>query len=391
MEKILYIECLSGISGDMTVGALLDLGVDADYLRQSLKKLPIEGYTIEAKKKTKEGISGTDFNVILEDHDAQGHVHRNLHHITDLINNSQLQHEVKELSLQIFSRIAKAEAKVHNKSIEDVHFHEVGAIDSIVDIVGTAICIHALEVDVVFGSPLHLGTGFVNCRHGSIPVPVPATVEIIKGTPVYSKGIESELVTPTGAAIYMELVEDCCSLPIMKVQRVGYGFGTKTLPIKNMLRVYIGHREAPRDVYLLETNVDDMNPEICGYLMDELLRIGVYDVFYTPIYMKKNRPGIKISVMCPAHMQKEVESFIFTETTTLGIRRSLVDRSVLQRESKGITTKYGLSEVKIASLNGKALHYSPEYETCKDLAKAMDVPLREVYEETMLTYRESLL
>lgn len=243
MTKILYFDCLSGISGDMTIGALLDLGIDKELFLEELKKIDMKGYELEIKKEQKNGITGTDFNVILNHHH---HEHRNLNDIEEIINNSQLKASVKDLSRRIFRLVAEAEAKIHNKSIEEVHFHEVGAIDSIVDIIGAAICIDLLEVDEIYSSPLHLGTGFVNCAHGNIPVPAPATLEILKDVSVYSQGVRSELVTPTGAAIIKTLAKEFKSLPEMSVERIGYGLGKKDLEITNVLRVMLGKKKVKK-------------------------------------------------------------------------------------------------------------------------------------------------
>ena len=259
MEKrILYFDCLSGISGDMTIAALLDLGINQDEFLQELKKINIDGYRIEVKKSQKNGISGIDFKVILDSHDdihdhnhshqhhhshGHSHVHRNLHDIGHIIDNSKINNKVKEMSKTIFGYVAASEAKIHNKPIEEVHFHEVGAIDSIIDIIGTAICIDKLNVDEIYASYLHLGTGFVNCAHGRIPVPAPATLDILKGIPVYSTGIRSELVTPTGAAIIKSLAKDFVPIPEMSVEQIGYGLGKKDLEITNVLMVLLGKKK----------------------------------------------------------------------------------------------------------------------------------------------------
>jgi len=259
-ERILYFDCLSGISGDMTIGALLDLGIDKDEFLNELKKIKIEGYSIKIEKGEKSGITGTDFTVILEDeghhhhdhehnHDNHHHhgEHRNLYDIEKIIDDSDLNDEVKDMSKNIFQHVAKAEAKIHGKTIEDVHFHEVGAVDSIVDIIGTAICIDMLKVDKIYSSPLHIGTGHVKCAHGVIPVPAPATLEILRGIDVYSTGVRSELVTPTGAAIIKALAKDIIPTPAMEIEGIGYGIGKKDLEITNILRVMIGKKKLKRN------------------------------------------------------------------------------------------------------------------------------------------------
>nr|WP_279230316.1 nickel pincer cofactor biosynthesis protein LarC [Thermohalobacter berrensis] len=242
-ERFLYFDCLSGISGDMTIGALLDLGVNKEEFIKELNKLNLDGYEIQIKKGKKNGITGTDFKVIIKNDEESNHVHRNLHDINNIIDNSQLNENVKKLSKEIFKIVANAEAKIHDKEIDNIHFHEVGAVDSIVDIVGTAICIDKLNIDKVYASPLHIGTGFVNCAHGNIPVPAPATLEILKDIPVYSKGIKSELVTPTGAAIVKALSEKFIPIPDMTLDEIGYGLGKKDLEIANVLRVIIGKKK----------------------------------------------------------------------------------------------------------------------------------------------------
>lgn len=251
-EKILYFDCLAGISGDMTVGALLDLGVEFDYLKNELSKLNIDGYNLESFKTQKNGITGTKFNVLLEHHhhhhdghnhgEHHHHEHRNLSDIESIIDNSSLNDNIKELSKEMFLEVAKAEAKVHDKELNEIHFHEVGAIDSIIDIVGVAICIDKLAVETIYFSKIHLGTGFVHCAHGNIPVPAPATVEILKGVPVYSTGVNSELTTPTGACIVKTLSKGYSSLPEIEIEKIAYGLGTKDLPITNLLRVYLGKK-----------------------------------------------------------------------------------------------------------------------------------------------------
>jgi hypothetical protein len=252
MSRILYFDCLSGISGDMIIGALLDLGIDQNLFLEELSKIDVAGYELKIKKGQKNGITGTDFDVIIKDHHhshehnykgKHHHEHRSLNDIEEIIDNSRLKDNIKDLSKRIFRLVAEAEAKIHNKSIAEVHFHEVGAIDSIVDIIGAAICINLLEVDEIYSSPLHLGTGFVKCAHGNIPVPAPATLEILEGVPVYSKGVESELVTPTGAAIIKTLAKEFKALPEVSIEKVGYGLGKKELEITNLLRVVLGKKK----------------------------------------------------------------------------------------------------------------------------------------------------
>ncbi|WP_129599010.1 nickel pincer cofactor biosynthesis protein LarC [Anaerophilus nitritogenes] len=399
MEKILYFDCLSGISGDMSIAALLDLGIDQKDFLNELNKLNIEGYTIQIKKNQKNGITGTDFYVVLHnEHDhshhdkhdhkhhhkdhthAHDHEHRNLYDIEKIIDESSLNENVKNLSKKIFTHVANAEAKVHGKSIDQVHFHEVGAIDSIVDIVGVAICIDLLDIDHIYASPLHVGTGFVKCAHGTIPVPAPATLEILKDIPIYSQGIQSELVTPTGAAIIKSLAKDFIPLPSMAIENIGYGLGKKDLPISNLLRVYIGKKKSDESLLVLETNIDDMNPEIYSYLMPTLFEHGALDVYFTNIIMKKNRPAIKLTILCTKEKEAILENILFRETTTLGIRKYQVTRNTLSRKIIKFMSSFGDISLKVAYKDEKILKYSPEYEECKQIAQKYNIPLQKVYE-----------
>ncbi|TYB30766.1 MAG: nickel pincer cofactor biosynthesis protein LarC [Candidatus Mcinerneyibacterium aminivorans] len=418
MDNILYFDCISGISGDMTIGALLDLGIDKDYLIKELSKLNIDGYKLKVEKNKKNGITGTDFKVILEhkythdehnhseehnhnhghsheseknhdnkhsnnhshNHDHHNdHEHRNLNDITNLIKSSTLNKNVKNLSLKMFQYVAEAEAKVHDTDISEIHFHEVGALDSIIDIVGTAILIDKLNPDKIYFSQLHVGTGFVECAHGTIPVPAPATVEILKGIPVYSSGIRSELVTPTGAAIAKTLADDFISLPQMEIDEIGYGIAKKDLEITNVLRVIKGKKKH-KNLIMLETNIDDMNPEIYSYLYDKLFEAGALDVYLTNIMMKKNRPAVKINVLTTSNKIEDIEDILYEETTTLGIRKYNIERTTLKREIKKIDTEYGKIKIKIAYRDGKILKYAPEYEDCKRIAENEGVPIKEVYD-----------
>ncbi|MCP4694479.1 MAG: nickel pincer cofactor biosynthesis protein LarC [Desulfobacterales bacterium] len=388
MGKILYFDCLSGISGDMTLGALLDLGLDPKVFLDDLAKIDLKGYRVDIKRKSVQGISGTDVDVVLEDQDHgkdHHHFHRNLNDIERIIDGSDIPSEAKDLSKTIFDRIARAEAKIHDKPMTEVHFHEVGAIDSIVDIVGTALCIARLGVDKIYASPLHLGTGFVECAHGTLPVPAPATVEILKGVPVYSTGVRGELVTPTGAAIIRSLAEDFVPLPPMTIQKTGYGAGKKDYGIANLLRVLQGTEETAHgarvhQLLMLETNMDDMNPETYSYLVPLLLDKGALDVFLTSIIMKKGRPGTKLSLLCRPEDYREFEDILFTETTTLGVRKSTVDRNCLDRKIVAVETQFGPVKVKAAFRDGKLLKVAPEYEECKRIALKKMLPLKQVYD-----------
>lgn len=383
--KALYFDCQSGISGNMTLGALLEITKDENYLRQELDKLHVDGYYITINKTVKNGISGTYVDVILENHehyhDHHHHEHRNLHDINHIIDQSELDEKVKDLAKRIFLRVAKAESKVHQKSLDEIHFHEVGAIDSIVDIVGCAILIQQINPDVIYSSVVHDGYGYVECAHGTIPVPVPATSEIFTDPKVKMKqvDIEGEMVTPTGAAIISELAESFGTMPTMNVSQIGWGCGTKDFKIPNVLKVSLGEIEAQNeDVIVLECNIDDISGEVLGYTMERLFEHGALDVFYTPIYMKKNRPAYRLSVILKENDLKEIQDVIFKETSTIGVRYRHESRTILKRELSTIETPYGLLKVKKV-YNDHHEYIYPEYESAKQLAKDHHLALKDIY------------
>ena len=409
--KTLYFDCSSGISGNMTLAALTEIIGDENYLVEELKKLHIDGYTIDISKKIKNGITGTHVDVILEhqhehshvheehehehdhhhEHDNENHhthegehhhhEHRNLHDVCEIIDNSDIDEESKELAKRIFMRVAKAESKVHNKPLDEVHFHEVGAIDSIVDIVGTAILINKIHPDKIISSVVNDGHGFIECAHGTMAVPVPATSEIFANSDVEFRqiDIDTELVTPTGAAIIAELSSEFTTLPAMKIKKIGWGAGTKDLKIPNVLKVYYGDmQEQNQKIAVMETNIDDCSGEILGYTEELLFENGALDVFYTPIFMKKNRPAYRLTVVCKEPDIQKLQNIIFRETTTIGIRYRYEYRTELEREQILIDTKYGALKAKKVVNNGETYIY-PEYESVKELAKKNDIPLKEVY------------
>lgn len=393
--KILYFDCSSGISGNMTLGALLEIVGDENYLLEELKKLNIDGYKVDISKKVKNGITGTYVDVILDninnnshesdksDERLYHHEHRNLEDINKIIDKSLLDENVKDLSKRIFLRVAKAESKVHGKSIEEIHFHEVGAIDSIIDIVGTAILINKINPDKVISSIVNDGYGFIECMHGKIPVPVPATSEIFNNSKVKCRqiDIDTELVTPTGAAIIAELSKEFILLPTMKIEKIGWGAGLKDLNVPNVLKVYYGEIENfSEDFIVMETNIDDCSGEILGYTEELLFNNGALDVFFTPIYMKKNRPAYKLTVLCRRNKIKKLQNIIFRETTTIGIRYRVEERIELERECIEIDTKYGKLKAKKAKNNGEEYIY-PEYESIKEVALKNDVPVKKIYKE----------
>jgi hypothetical protein len=383
----LYFDCFAGISGDMTLGALLDLGVPLAYLKEELKKLNLTGYQISVAKTRRRGIAGKRVLIKVDPHD---HSHRSFRTIEALIRKSSLNAQVKELGSAIFQRLARAEAHVHQSKIADVHFHEVGAIDSIVDIVGSAICTDYLEVKTFFCSALPLGSGFVTCEHGTFPVPAPATLQLLKGVPVYAATPTGELVTPTGAAIVTTLVKAFGAPPPMTISGIGYGAGSRDIPaIPNLLRVMLGEShsvQADEQVWVLEANIDDMNPEWAGFLMERLFAAGALDVIFIPAQMKKNRPGLLLQVICAEQQQPALLQIIFQESTTAGVRYHRTGRAVLQRSESTLKTRFGNLKVKVFGSGVNAV-VAPEFEECKRIALQKGVPLKAVYAEVIAAGR----
>jgi uncharacterized protein (TIGR00299 family) protein len=379
--KIAYFDCFSGASGDMILGSLIDAGLSPRRLREELKKLRIPMVHLRAKKILKGGISGTQ--VIVEGK-SEKRSHRNLKEILRIIERSSVETEVKETSKEIFKRIASAEAKIHQTPMEEVHFHELGGLDSIVDIVGSVWGIQQLGIEKIYVSKVNVGAGFVKCEHGILPVPAPATLSLMEGKPIYSSGVERELLTPTGAAILTTLGSEFGSMPLMKVDRIGYGAGRDNLPHPNLLRLIIGTTESTSEkerVAVIETNIDDMNPQFYDYVMEKLFAMEVLEVFITPILMKKNRPGHLLTVICSSEKLPFVTKFLLRETTTLGLRWHEEERAKTDREILTLQTKYGKIRFKLARWEGKVVNLSPEYEDCKRLALEKRVPLKEVFEE----------
>ena len=415
-EKILYFDCSAGISGDMTLGALIDLGADKNAFLTELEKLHLEGYEIAFETTQRNAITATHVNVILtgqeqahdhthihehihdhghtHEHDHEhhshdherGHFHRSFRDIRQMIQNSELSKEVKDLSLRIFTRVARAEAKVHHKDMEEVQFHEVGAVDSIVDIVGSAILITMLKPDRICASVVQDGHGFVHCQHGMLSVPVPAVCEIFAESDALIRQIDvdTELVTPTGAAIISELADSFGTMPVMTIDKMGWGAGTKILKIPNLLKVTLGYQETASDGYteqdeimVLETNLDDCTGEMLGAAMEILMENGALDAFYTPIFMKKNRPAWCLTVLARPEDTEKMERLIFLHTTTIGIRRHLDQRKILKREKAVVPTAYGELQVKRVALEDGYRDY-PEYESAKKLAVETGKPLWEI-------------
>lgn len=383
--KIISYDCFSGISGDMNLGAMIDLGIDKSYLINELHKLNLKGWELIVQKDQRHGITGTKVTVKQTRHE---HAHRYLSDIEKIINDSSLDDKTKELSRKIFMKIATAEASVHGISIEKVHFHEVGAVDSIVDVVGAAICFNALKVDGVHVSPVELGSGFVNCDHGKLPVPAPATAEIIKDIPVKKGGVDFEATTPTGAAILAALGTDFSADRPLKIEKTAYGVGQKDHPdVPNLLRVFLGETiagsESGHDALHLECNIDDMNPEFVEYISDRLFKAGASDVFFSNIIMKKGRPGIVLNVICETELADSVKTIIFTESTSLGIRTFPFRKDTLVRKFETIQTIYGDVTVKRSFYKEKEVSCKPEYEECKKIATEKGIPVKEVYNNIM--------
>lgn len=389
--KIAYFDCFSGISGDMALGALVDLGVDSELLQSELAKLKLDGYKLNFTRIKKHGITGTKAKVELHHHEHSDHHHgRHLSDILKLISDSELSDDVKASSSLIFKRLGEAEAKVHDVDIEEVHFHEVGAVDSIVDIVGSVIGISILGIEKIYSSPLPLGQGFVRSSHGVIPVPAPATVELLRGIPNKQTEIQGELVTPTGAAIISTLAVKFGSMPKMVIDKIGYGAGTKDLTEQpNLLRVILGTTEGSYEsdtINVIETNIDDMSSQIYDLLIDKLLAMGALDVFLTPIVMKKSRPAVKLTVLIDSTYLQEACACIFAETTTMGVRIYEVDRKKLSREMVEVETEYGKVSVKLGKVGDEVLKILPEYEDCKRLSEKHNVPIMKIHQAVLKAF-----
>ncbi len=389
--QIAYFDCFSGISGDMILGALIDAGLDLHQLNEELKKLKMGGYTLNAKKTTRRGIAGTRFSV-----DADNdHVERHLKDIEKILDHSDLGEDIKDRSKAIFRELADVEAMIHNKNPGEVHFHEIGGLDSIIDIVGSLLGLKLLGIETVYASRIPVGTGFVECDHGTLPLPAPAALELLKGIPIYASGIEMELVTPTGIVILKHVAKSFGVIPEMRIHQIGYGAGSRDLNIPNLLRVWIGESKEKREyeedeVILVETNIDDMNPEFFGYTSEKLLERGAFDVFMTPIFMKKNRPGTLFSVLISPDTLDEMLSIIFAETTSLGIRIHRLERKKLPREILTVDTTFGCVRVKVSRVGEEIRNISPEYEDCKEIAATQGIPLRKVYEDAKTAVRKLL-
>ncbi|HEY1659769.1 MAG TPA: nickel pincer cofactor biosynthesis protein LarC [Candidatus Sulfotelmatobacter sp.] len=427
--RIGYLECFSGISGDMFLGALVDAGVSPQLLQETVAALGI-GARLEFSRLLRGGISATKADVWVDgqkeaarqeywqrrnvehQHSHENHVHHNhenaerehsheygrgLIAIEELISGASISETAKESAVAVFRALGAAEAKIHNTSVERVHFHEVGAADAIVDIVCAAVGLEALPIDSMICSPLNVGGGVVHCAHGALPVPAPATVEILKNVPVYSSGVQEELVTPTGAAIVKTLATRFASFPEMKIERSGYGAGSRDLPgHPNVVRLTIGEAlevlgaktESDR-IAVLEANLDDLNPQVFGYVMDRLFAEGSLDAFAVPVQMKKNRPGTLLTVLCKPDDASRLTQLIFAETTTLGVRQREEARQTLARRWESVGTQWGQIRIKIASMDGNVTNYAPEYEDCRRIAAEHHVPLKTVMQEADRVYLQT--
>ena len=397
---ILYYDCFAGISGDMNLGALLDLGVDSKYLLKELGKLPIDSYKIKFYRDKRGGITGTKLDVVVPSlgkaSSRRKLQERNYRDIANLIKKSGLSANVQKISLDIFTRLAQAEGKIHGCKIENVHFHELGAIDSIIDIVGAAVCLDYLKVDKIFSSPVQLGSGIIHCSHGTFHVPAPATAEILKGIPVKTGLVPFEATTPTGAAIIATTASAFKETIDFTPRKIGYGLGSKDSSVPNVLRLFLGDMSAANanslnletaEAVIIECNIDDMNPELYDNLMELFFSAGAHDVFFTPIIMKKSRPAITVSVLCDLNRQPAIEEILWLNSSTFGMRSYKVTKSMLRRRTARIKTKYGEINVKCGYLNGRIVKSKPEYEDCKRLAREKSVSVRDIYESIAFVKR----
>jgi pyridinium-3,5-bisthiocarboxylic acid mononucleotide nickel chelatase len=385
----LYFDCFSGISGDMVLGALVDLGVEPAYLRTRLAKLRVGGFTLSASRVTRSGLAGTKVNVAVT---PARPTERRLRDIARIVERSGLSPEVRRRSMDAFETLVEAEARVHRVAQDKVHLHEVGAVDAIVDIVGTMIGMEKLGWPRVICSPLHVGRGLVTMEHGTFPVPGPATAEILKGKPTYATEVEGELVTPTGAALAATLATEFRPQPPMRVLKIGYGAGTKQFDhhpnlLRALLGDFLGEPVLRETVLVLETTIDDMNPQLYGHLMERLFAAGALEVFYTPIQMKKNRPGTLVTIICPEPKLEDVTTVVFRETTTIGFRYLPMGRIELARRIETVRTRFGPIRMKVSVYNGEVVQATPEYDDCRQAALRSGSPLKEVQRTAVAAYR----
>jgi hypothetical protein len=394
MGRVIYFDCIAGISGDMALGALIDAGADLDELRAGLASLQLEPFQVDVEEIDTYGLRALRAVVQTP---VTGMI-RTYASIRAMLDETDLPEEARLMAQRVFRRLAEAESRIHRREIETVTFHEVGAVDSIVDITGTALALFLLGVERVFASPVPTGMGMTKSEHGAMPIPAPAVVELLRGAPLYSKGVTQELVTPTGAAILAALAEGYGEIPMMRVDAVGYGAGTHKLEFPNVLRVLVGEEE-PREKgapapatseVVLETNIDDLNPELYTYVLERLLAGGAQDAWLTPIVMKKGRPAVTVSVLCAPELADMLRRILFAETGTLGVRSTPAAKWALERELIKVETSYGVVAVKIGLLEGAAVTVAPEYEDCARLARESGAPAKEIYHEAARCAREQL-
>lgn len=405
--RVVYFDCFAGVSGDMTIGAQIDLGVDLASLKQQLSSLQLSGYEINRRCVERGGIAATKFDVEI---DQTAQPERTLAVIRSLILGSSVSEQVKDRAVRAFERLAEAEARVHGTTPDKVHFHEVGAVDSIIDIVAAMIGFELLGVERFFCSPLRVGSGSVQTQHGRLPVPAPATAELLCGVPVYAGEIEGEFVTPTGAAIVATLCEEFGTMPQIKVTGVGYGAGTrdpKSFP--NALRLMIGEMEEPgvdrisenagkgnaalkvdETIVVVETNIDDMSPQVYGFVMERAFALGALDVFMIPAQMKKDRPGVLLTILCRPEASEAMIELLLVETTTLGVRYYEAKRRELERTIEEVDTEYGRVRIKVARDGARTLHFQPEYDDCARLAVDTNTPLLKVQAAAIAAYRDKV-
>ena len=393
--RLLYFDCIAGISGDMALGALIDAGADLEPIRKGLEGLPVESFELDVEQVESGGIRATKVNVRTS---TDGLI-RTYASVRSLLDMAEMPLDAKAMAQRIFRRLAEAEAMVHRRDLDQVTFHEVGAVDSIVDIVGTSLALASLKVDRVFASAVPTGMGMVKTEHGLLPIPAPAVMELLRGAPIYSRNVSVELVTPTGAAILAALVEGFGEIPHMRIEHVGYGAGSARLDFPNVVRVVVGEADPSATAaaetvsgseLVLETNVDDLNPELYAYVLERLFAAGAQDAWLTPIVMKKGRPAVTISVLASPSREEAIRQVLFRETGTLGIRSSVVDKQALEREWVEVATRHGSVRVKIGRLEGNTVTVAPEFEDCVTVAREAGVPAREVYEEATRLAREAI-
>lgn len=384
--RALYFDCFAGVSGNMILGSFIDLGIDPEKFTSELRKLDLPDFDIKLSKHNKAGISATYVEVLTNDTKK----HRHLPEIENIIRGSGLSESVKQKSISVFRRLAEAEAKIHGIDVEKVHFHEVGAVDTIVDIVGACVGFEMLEVERFFCSEINVGDGFVEIAHGMFPVPAPATAELLKNAKIFSNSINTELTTPTGAAIITTFCDKFGELPPMRLMKIGYGAGKKDFKgFPNVLRIFLGdlieseNDERVEVLSLLQTNIDDVTPEILGFVMEKALEMGALDCWFTPIQMKKNRPATLVSLLCYKEIEDRLSELLFRETTTLGIRITEIKRVSLQRENLTFESRYGRIRLKKSKLAGRILNVKPEYEDLHKIAKAIDKPIKEVESDVL--------